>query len=207
MDQPQYTWWPWRVLAAAVGLVAYFASDAMCAAGALSGDVWDAEQALRAVSLTVFAGGNALVLGMAIGDLGRSLLVLIVAVGVALFFSFLPSKMGFIAPFAIMPFVTAALSANRSLRGFLRTAVLGLGATLLGGVIFLQAWCVLGFVASWICRTDTAMAFSLPIAVACGNTFLVGLLFGAAHRVYEDQMRGGVGDEDVSLPEKHGRVN
>lgn len=195
MAQPKFTWWPWRTLAAAVGM-------ASCVLPVVITTLASAERSdekeLWTVGLAIFAGGNALVLGWAIGDFGRTVLALLVSIAAASAFSFLPVHYGMLAPFVIVPAITASLSLDRSFLGFAGAAYLGIKAVLRGFLIWILSYIVaviaLALILSILGLLRSAEAFAIEAVfailwgflTATANAFVVGYLFRAAHRVRTD---------------------
>jgi len=191
MAQPSFAWWPWRTLSAAVGLLASLLTIAGVA-------FWfedvESERAVVSASLAIFAGGNALILGSAMGDFGRTVQALMVSIGVTTVFTLVALEFSCFAPFVLMAAMAASLAMDRSLMGFAVSAVLGVGASLIGFMMLGFTWILLGLlVALFTPREEIVIAMG-PVACAVGNVFTVGFLFNAAHRVRTDRDRGGVED-------------
>lgn len=194
MVQPDYTWWPWQFLAAAVGLGAMLV-------GALVINGPDGEKTAMSVTLAVFAGGNAVILGAAMGDLGRTVVALLVALAAASVACLMSPGWILLAPFVIVPATTSALSSERTASGFISSAILGFIATLRGTI--LGAFTALLFMVPTVFlfrnRSDALVggifAVAAITAVVVGNVFLIWGLFDAATRVSSEQQRRGISDE------------
>jgi hypothetical protein len=167
-------------------------------------DARDEKNALM-VWLSIFAGGNALILGSAIGDFGRTVQALLISITVVSAFSFLPIEYGLLAPFAIVPAITASLSMDRSFLGFTGAAYLGVKAVLRGFGVWILAYIVAAIALALflyvfgLLRRAEALATHLAIVIVMGfltaiaNADMIGYLFNSAHRVRADSPQSSSG--------------
>jgi hypothetical protein len=186
MAQPAFTWWPWRSLAAVVGL-------GSMAIGALLIDGPGTAQSAVPAAVALFASGNALILGAAMGDTGRTVAAMLISLCVASVSCFVPLGRDLSSLYLIVPAVTGAttgsLSMDRSVRGFISSVTMGLVAALIGAATGGLAWLFLMTPTVLFLRNagdivvgGVVIAVTF-VAVAVGNVFLIGYLFRAAHRV------------------------
>lgn len=190
MTQPSYTLWPWRVLALAVpalsGLGAW-----LVAIGQAGGQIPDrGEMQVLLVGLTLFGAGDALIIGMAIGDLGRTLIAVIAAaVGALVAVGVFKFQAIWIGPFVVIAIWSAAFALDRTPRGYLDAMGTAVWASIVAafrGVIVLAASAVLGLIVSEISFRELGRAVAslgLVISILYVNHYFIGRLFRASFRV------------------------
>ena len=194
--RPAYCWWPWRTLAIAVPVVAVGTAGLVVA----TAEVNDGEaRELAAIQglLTLFAGGNALLLGAAIGDMGKTMLVFMATVFAALVCTALPGALAlFLGPFVAITVMCATLSVRWRADEIVAAMFAGWYALFLGGAFGFGVFAVLVIPAAST-RSEPLMVICLALACAVGNLVFVGKLFGSAYRV-QGSVPGVVLDEAAS---------
>lgn len=181
-----YSWWPWRVWAAAT---------ACASGGAALAVLWlndrsqgrDPELVAAVAALAVYGAGNGLLLGSAIGDMGRTLLAVVLAAFAA---TLCMEYLGMAVYILGLPIVVAALSASLSRE----TGVHELVRNVLGGWLMLAICLPLGLCGMGILAALSQAGSPGPIrialsalsafaALAAANVLFIGLLFRSMHRV------------------------
>ncbi|MCW8133700.1 MAG: hypothetical protein KIS92_25365 [Planctomycetota bacterium] len=125
---PAYAWWPWRALAVAVPLLACLAAAGILGAGArMANQGLGAEETAALVWLTVYTAGNALIVGMSSGHLGKSLFAMLAGAFVSYVAVLWFGAWAILAGHALtLPVVFACLDRDATVRT--RLTAVGIGA-------------------------------------------------------------------------------
>ncbi|MCZ7646286.1 MAG: hypothetical protein M5U26_13550 [Planctomycetota bacterium] len=189
MHKPEFTWWPWRVWALGVPILA--------AAGALAAATAEVpgrkpELVGWAVLLVLFGAGNGLLLGAAIGDFGRALLSTALPAAAAILsvellggFSF-----AFGLPLTVLA-LGASLSMDASARSAIDAAIYCLVNLLVGAAAgFLLFGVTMIFTELFLARIglgDAGVAVGAVAGLTLGNVIFVARVFRAAYRVESER--------------------
>lgn len=196
MVQPRFTWWPWRVLALAVPWLAYAGAVAARMQLEDAGRTEQDTQTLR-VLLAVYAGGNGLLLGAAIGDLGRSLLAMFVGSAAALILApFCVSGMGWVCVPLVIGSFTGCLALEADLDGIVGAMLAGIVDFAVGAVLALPVFIVVLIVGEAIGIRSGGVLPAVVVSSGVANLVFVSRMFKRAHRV---RGAGGEGGDQGEL--------
>lgn len=204
MAQPNFTWWPWRILALSVPWLAFAGAVAARLQFEVAGRPERDAQSLR-VLLAVYASGNGLLLGAAIGDLGRSLLAMFVGTAAALLLGPLctPEWFWVCVPMVVASF-TGSLAMDRHLEGILGAMLAGIVDFAVGLGLALPVFIVVLVAGEAIGVRGAGVLPAIVVSSGIANVIFVGRMFRRAHRVRGEGGEGGDRREiaDLRLEEK-----
>lgn len=204
MAQPNFTWWPWRILALSVPWVAFAGALAAWQQEEFARRIERDEQTLR-VLLALYAGGNGLLLGAAIGDLGRSLLAMFVGTAMALLLGPLctPEWFWVCVPLVIGSF-TGCLALEADLDGIVGAMLAGIVDFAVGLGLALPVFIVVLVAGEAIGVRGDGVLPAMVVSSGIANVIFVGRMFRRAHRVRGEGGEGGDRREiaDLRLEEK-----
>ena len=191
MAQPAFTWWPWRLIAISVPLIALAGGFLAVNTPQTSMGVMTREQKIILIVLTLYGTGNAMLMGWAIGDFGRTLLAVFATAGASILaVNWLGHGVIGLGPFMVVAAWAGCLALEFKVRSIFEAAFTALWSFILGaaaGLILVAIlWVILAFIFSitnshQIRLIGESIAWALSASVA--NAIFIGRLFRAAFRV------------------------
>jgi hypothetical protein len=189
MAQPRFTLWPWGVLSLAVPAAAAIAGFELFASG-VSTDQPPLELSCL-VALTIFGAGEGFLLGIAIGDLGRSIVAMLVGAAAAfLSVKLLGGRAVVLGPVLIVAAVSGCLAAEWDIEDILGAIMMGLVSLVIGAVCGLPAYILTFLLGVGLFQgsifgghvADLSQRLAILLGLMVANAFLVERLFRVAYR-------------------------
>lgn len=194
---PQFSLWPWGLAAALVGEVSFVAAMMVRVYGErdVSGNLAETEVL---AGLTVFGAGNGLLIGLAIGDFGRTMLATWAGALLAWAVAMAAGERAlWCGPLVVIPALTTLLAGERNVKGLLSGFLSGLKAVIFAALV---AGIAAG-VAQLVCKIiggvlmgiqDLGNEAATAVGLGLGNLVLIGLLFPLMRRTRGGKERGGM---------------